>query len=125
MLFYLWPACLIDYARAPVITDSFFSIADSNPRLVTAYLSSIFSLPITASSGERLTHEEVVARLDDETVSYESELGIRGYFEEMFRVSIKVEKEKYETAVRWMKDLIYGADFDVTRYEKPTNKHTL
>ena len=43
----------------------------------------------------------------------------------MFRVSIKVEKEKYETAVRWMKDLIYGADFDVTRYEKPTNKHTL
>ena len=63
--------------------------------------------------------------MDDETVSYESELGIRGYFEEMFRVSIKVEKEKYETAVRWMKDLIYGADFDVTRYENPTNKHTL
>ena len=70
MLFYLWPACLIDYARAPVIIDSFFFVADSNPRLVTAYLSSIFSLPITASSGERLTHEEVVARLDDDQQRY-------------------------------------------------------
>lgn len=85
-------------------------------RLITAYLSSFFSLPVTTSNGERLSHEEVVARLDEETVSYENELGMQGYFAETFRVSINVEKEKYEAAVRWMKDLIYGAEFDVSRF---------
>ncbi|EJD03900.1 uncharacterized protein FOMMEDRAFT_19228 [Fomitiporia mediterranea MF3/22] len=84
---------------------------------VTAYLSAFFSLPITTSTGEQLTHEEVVARLDDETVSYENELGMQAYFAETLRVSISVEKDKYEAAVRWMKDLIYGADFDISRLQ--------
>ncbi|THH10161.1 hypothetical protein EW145_g1526 [Phellinidium pouzarii] len=85
--------------------------------VITAYLSAFFSLPITTSTGEQLSHEKVVIKLDDETVSYESELGMLGYFSENFRVSIKVEGEKYEAAVRWMKDLIYGAEFDLSRLQ--------
>lgn len=80
-------------------------------------MSAFFSLPVVTSDGVRLSHEEVVAKLDDETVMYETELGIQGYFAESFRVSIRVEKELYEVAVRWLKDLIYGLEFDVERFD--------
>lgn len=84
--------------------------------MITVYLSSFFSLPVKTSTGESLKFEEVVAKLDDETVQYDSNLGMRSRYAENFRVSIEVEKEKYEDAVRWLKDLIYGSTFDVTRY---------
>lgn len=67
------------------------------------------------SSGERLSHEEVVNKLDDETVAYGAELGANSTFEEVLRVSIKVEKDRYETAVSWLKDLVYGSEFDRER----------
>lgn len=118
-----WPSVISRLAEstAPVcfIIHSLYLLLINCDRTVTAYLSAFFSLPVTTSLGEKLTHEEVVARLDDETVSYENELGIQGYFAETFRISIKVEREKYEDAIRWMKDLIYGAEFDATRYHQP------
>ena len=84
--------------------------------LVTCYLSAFFTLPVETSTGESLTFEQVVDRLDDETVSYEANLGVGSYFAENFRASIKVEKERYEEAVMWLKDLIYGSKFDLARY---------
>ena len=68
------------------------------------------------SSGKRLTHEEVVNRLDDETVSYDSGLGVSTYFSELLRVSIKVEPNMYQVAIQWLKDLLYHAEFDKERY---------
>lgn len=66
-------------------------------------------------SGERLTHEDVVNKLDNETVSYEVGLGLSNSFAETFRISIKVETAHYETAIAWLKDLMYGAEFDKER----------
>lgn len=83
--------------------------------LVSAYMSAFFSLPVKTSTGERLSHEEVVAKLDDETVHYEVDLGMQYLFSETLRVGIEVEKEKYEQAIRWMKDLIFGIEFDIAR----------
>ncbi|PPQ88654.1 hypothetical protein CVT25_010230 [Psilocybe cyanescens] len=82
-----------------------------------AYLSSFFSLPVQRQSGIRLSHEEVINQLDNETVSYEVELGISNSFSDMVRVTIKVETALYEKAVAWMKDLIYGAEFDKDRLQ--------
>lgn len=96
---------------------SFATLPNHLRALVTAYLSSFFSLPVETSTGESLTFEQVVDRLDDETVSYEANLGVGSYFTENFRASIKVEKEKYEEAVRWLKDLIYGSKFDLARLQ--------
>ena len=62
-------------------------------------------------SGERLSHEEVVDQLDDQTVSYDATLGVSGRFAESLRVSIRVEVAKYELAVAWLKDLLYGSEF--------------
>lgn len=80
------------------------------------YLTSFFSLPVKRSTGERLTHDEVVHRLDSDTVSYESTLGVSGVACELMRVSIKVETAAYETAIAWLKDLVYGSEFDKERY---------
>lgn len=63
----------------------------------------------------RLSQEEVVNQLNDETVWYHVGLGVWGGFTEIFHVIIKVETAHYETAVAWMKDLVYGADFDKDR----------
>ncbi|KAH8114466.1 Metalloenzyme, LuxS/M16 peptidase-like protein [Phellopilus nigrolimitatus] len=85
--------------------------------IFAVYMSSFFSLPVTTSSGERLTHEEVVTRLDNETVSYGNHLGLQGNFSETFCVSIETEKGMYEAAVRWMKDLLYNAEFDMQQLQ--------
>ena len=63
-----------------------------------------------------LTHEDVVNQLDNETVSYTVGLGVWNSFTDIFRVSIQVEIAHYETAIAWLKDLVYGADFNRDRY---------
>lgn len=88
---------------------------EQHRRHVQTYLSAFFSLPIVRGNGEKLTHEEVINRLDDETVSYDVGLGVSGAFAETLRVSIKVETAAYETAVAWLRDLVYGAVFTKER----------
>lgn len=89
--------------------------AHSDYRHISTYLSAFFALPIQRQNGEVLTHEEVINKLDDETVSYEVGLGSSGVFSEAFRVSIKVETAAYDIAVAWLKDLVAGARFDKER----------
>ena len=62
-----------------------------------------------------MTHEEVINQLDDETVSYDIGLGLAGSFTDTLRISIRVEIAKYETAIAWLRDLVYGAKFDQER----------
>ena len=85
-------------------------------RYVQPYLGSFFSLPVKRQSGERLSHEEVVDQLDEQTVFYEVSLGTSGMFPEMLRVTIRVEVAKYELAVAWLRDLLYGGEFTKERY---------
>lgn len=99
---------------------AFFSLGKLPHRLrplISTYLSAFFALPVIKQSGERLTHEDVVNKLDNETVSYEVGLGMSNLFAETLRVSIKVEIAHYETAIAWVKDLMYGAEFDKERLQ--------
>lgn len=103
-----------------VSVHALFSLKDLPDRLrkhISTYLSAFFAVPVNRMSGERLTHEEVVNKLDDETVSYEVGLGLSSAFPQMFRVSIKVETAAYETAITWLRDLVYGADFTKERLQ--------
>ncbi|KAG8934409.1 hypothetical protein FRC02_010043 [Tulasnella sp. 418] len=110
-----------DHVQSSFVTISaYLSTAEIPERLrpyLSAYLSSFYSLPVTRSDGTKLTHEEVVNQLDDLTVSYDTGLGIGDYFCENVRLSIKVEIEQYETAVAWLKDLIFGSEFTKDRLE--------
>jgi hypothetical protein len=72
-------------------------------------------LPVKRQSGEYLTHEQVINKLDNETVSYEVGLGMSGSFTELVRISVRVETALYEAAVAWLKDLIYGSEFHQDR----------
>jgi len=97
-----------------VSVHALFSLAKLPDRLrpyISTYLSAFFSLPVKRQFGERLTHEEVINKLDNETVSYEIGLGVSGQFAEAVRVTIKVETALYETAIAWLKDLVYGSEF--------------
>ncbi|KAJ6575205.1 Metalloenzyme, LuxS/M16 peptidase-like protein [Mycena capillaripes] len=103
-----------------VMVQAFFSLEKLPNRLrplISTYMSAFFALPVVRQSGERLTHEDVVNKLDNETVSYEVGLGMGNSFAETFRVSIKVETAQYETAIAWLKDLMYGAEFDKERLQ--------
>lgn len=84
---------------------------------IQPYLSSFFSLPIKRQSGERLSHEEVVDQLDEQTVFYNVGLGTSGKFTETLRVTIRVEVAKYELAVAWLRDLLYGSEFTKERLQ--------
>jgi hypothetical protein len=70
---------------------------------------------VNRQSGEHLSHEEVVDQLDDQTVSYEVGLGISARFSETLRITIRVEVAKYELAVAWLRDLLYGSKFTMER----------
>jgi hypothetical protein len=83
---------------------------------MSVYLSSFFSLPVRRASGVMLSHEEVINQLDNETVAYKVRLGVSTCFTNVFRVSIEVEIAHYEIAIAWLKDLVYGADFNRDRY---------
>lgn len=85
------------------------------PRYMSAYHGSFFGLPMKRQSGEHLSHEEVIKRLDDETVFYEANFGTNDQFTNLFRVSLRVETALYETAIAWLKDLIYGSKFNKER----------
>lgn len=101
-----------------VTISAYFSLADIPDELrphVFIYLSSFFSLPVKRHNGEELTHEEVVNRLDNDTVSYDIGLGTNGRFMETVRVAIRVQTAQYESAVAWLKDLLYGSKFDKER----------
>jgi len=101
---------------------AYFSLAKLPNHLrpyMSAYLLAFFSLPIIRHNGVRLTHEDAINQLDNDTVSYNVELGVSGSFTNVIRVSIEVERASYETAVAWLRDLIYGAEFDKERWVFP------
>ncbi|KAF9240861.1 Metalloenzyme, LuxS/M16 peptidase-like protein [Melanogaster broomeanus] len=97
---------------------AFFSLANVPDELrpyMCTYLAAFFSLPVKLENGEVLNHEEVVNKLDDQTVSYEAALGLSDKVTEAVRISLKVETSQYESAVTWLRDLVWGAVFDKER----------
>lgn len=98
--------------------DAYISTAklpDALRPLLSVYVASFFSLPITRSDGTKLSHEQVIDQLDNDTVTSDASLGNDGSFSQLFVPGFKVEHSKYETAVMWLKDLLYNSHFDVER----------
>ncbi|WFD29887.1 hypothetical protein MSPP1_000901 [Malassezia sp. CBS 17886] len=83
---------------------------------MTLYLSMLFALPITRlDTQERLTYEEVVHALDNDVLEYDAAIGLGSSFAENVAIEMKVEAHQYETAVTWLRDLLWGSEFDVER----------
>lgn len=75
-----------------------------------------FSLPLTRADGTKLTFDEVIKQLDNDTVHYNAGIGGRQTLSEDLQVSIQVEKSKYPLAIRWLSDSIWGSEFAIDRY---------
>lgn len=88
---------------------------------MSIYLSSFFSLPVTRSDGIKLSHEDVIKQLDNLTVGYGHGMGRDEWYQNLLRFDLKVEKDQYENAVVWLKDLIYNSEFTKERYAGSTS----
>ncbi|KZW02722.1 hypothetical protein EXIGLDRAFT_732962 [Exidia glandulosa HHB12029] len=98
--------------------DAYISTAklpDELRPLLSVYVASFFSLPVTRSDGTKLSHEQVIDQLDNDTVLSDASIGAGGSFSQLFVPGFKVEASKYETAVMWLKDLLFNSHFDVER----------
>ncbi|KAF8592090.1 hypothetical protein K439DRAFT_1401667 [Ramaria rubella] len=111
-----------DHVKSGFVTVHAFlsleGLPDNLRPYITTYLGSFFSLPVKRqSTGSKMTHEEVINGLENETVTYDVGLGLDGYFNELVRISIKAEVARYPEAVSWLSDLIFRSEFDKERLE--------
>jgi Zn-dependent M16 (insulinase) family peptidase len=83
--------------------------------LMNLFLSSIFSLPVEREDGTKLSFEEVVKQLDEDTLEYDASLGVGAGFAEMVCIEIKVEKTKYTKGIEWLYDLLWRTELSVDR----------
>ena len=87
--------------------------------LLTLYLENFFNTPIM-QDGRRIEFEEVVKYLDRETVGYQiASAGDMGN-SQILRIALTVEREKYSTAIKAVKDLLWNSIFDVERLMSST-----
>ncbi|BFZ62739.1 hypothetical protein YB2330_003849 [Saitoella coloradoensis] len=108
-----------DHIKSEFVTISlYFSTANIPARLrpyISIFLDSFFMNPLHLPDGTKLSFEEVVQTLDADTVEYGAWLGVRGGWNEIACVTMKVESRKYEKAIGWLRDLWTCAKMDEER----------
>nr|KAG5705771.1 hypothetical protein BaRGS_027430 [Batillaria attramentaria] len=78
--------------------------------------------------GEVIPHERVIAELEKDTLYTDSGLGIPpgcfqcGDFPHFLVTEVKVEEEKYEQGVKWLRDVLYGTQFTADRLKIIANR---
>ena len=81
--------------------------------LLSIYLENFFSAPITRN-GKRIEFEQVIMELEKDTVGYAMNAATSLGNPEILRITLQVETEKYQTAIQWIKDLLWDGIFDIT-----------
>ena len=77
---------------------------------------------------ELIPHERVIAELEKDTQSTDTGLGLPpgcfqcGHFPQLLVVEVKVEEEKYERGVQWLRDVLYGTQFTAERLKIIANR---
>ncbi|KAL9028695.1 MAG: hypothetical protein Q9196_002979 [Gyalolechia fulgens] len=87
--------------------------------LLTIYLENMFTSPV-ARNGQRIEFEQVIKELEKDTVDYGIGTGSAIGNSEVLVMRISVEVEKYASAIRWLKELIWNGIFDLERIASTT-----
>lgn len=87
--------------------------------LLAIYMENFFSAPMLRA-GKVIAFEQVLMELERDTVGYDMESGSKVGNSETLAIRMEVEIEKYETAIRWLKDLMSRSIFDVERIKATT-----
>ncbi|KAJ9652020.1 hypothetical protein H2198_008721 [Neophaeococcomyces mojaviensis] len=82
--------------------------------LIPLYLESFFSLPIKRGD-KTVDFEQVVIELERDTVGYDIDSASGLGNVECLRIQFQVEIEKYDVAIRWIKELLWASIFDEER----------
>lgn len=88
---------------------------------LSVYLGSFFLNPFEMN-GTKVEYEEVVRRLEEDTISYSACFGSGSGFDELIRIKVKVEASKYSKGITWLSDLLYNSIFDADRIGVATSK---
>lgn len=81
--------------------------------LLSIYLENFFNSPVLRN-GKRLEFEQVIMDLEKDTVGYGIESGSSLGNPEVLTIRFQVEADKYDTAIRWLRDLLFDGIFDIT-----------
>ncbi|KAF9431276.1 hypothetical protein BGZ94_003591 [Podila epigama] len=104
----------------------FFTSTDLPARLrpyLDIYFDSFFSLPLVdPETGKEISFEEVVKRLDEDTVSRGCGVGVSGMFRQLALVVLKTERAKYNEGIAWLNKTTWHTRFDVDRLKVVTTK---
>lgn len=79
--------------------------------LLAVYLMNFFNTPLNRD-GKRIEFEQVVAELEQDTITYSIDTGSAVGNSELIRIKFVIEPEKFETAVKWLRELLLNSVFD-------------
>ncbi|EIW67501.1 hypothetical protein TREMEDRAFT_33585 [Tremella mesenterica DSM 1558] len=103
-----------NFVHVSVLFDTIHLKAELRPYM-SIFQNALFRLGVKKPDGSELSYEQVVDQLNDLTVSHSASFSFRNSFSEVFLISLKVEKPRYEEAVEWIRDLITGGIFTKER----------
>ena len=89
--------------------------------LLTIYMENFFSTPMLRD-GKTIGFEQVIMELERDTVGYEIDSGQAIGSPEVITIKLQVEVEKYQTAIQWLRDLMYSSIFDLDRVKAITSR---
>lgn len=91
------------------------SLIDTGLLRYMAIVEEIFSLPIELPDGTSMTHNEVVAALNNDFVDFELDNGFDNQFQELITIKVKFKVTNYHTAISWLVKVMQHAVFDMQR----------
>ncbi|XP_076436922.1 uncharacterized protein C05D11.1-like [Babylonia areolata] len=115
-----------NFARMMVLIDT-SSIPLALKYYLPLFTEALMESPILRD-GEVIPHERVIAELEKDTQSTDTGLGLPpgcfqcGHFPQFLVVEVKVEEEKYERGVQWLRDVLHGTQFTAERLKIIANR---
>lgn len=82
--------------------------------LLGIYLSNFFATPIM-KDGKRIEFEEVITKLEQDTIEYSMNRGSEIGNSEMIYIPFVAEAKKFSTVVQWLKTMLVDSIFDTER----------
>lgn len=89
--------------------------------LLAIYMDNFFNTPMLRD-GKKIDFEQMIMELERDTVDYGMDSGQLIGNPETITIKLQVEVEKYQTAIKWLRDLIFSSIFDIKRIKSITTR---
>jgi Zn-dependent M16 (insulinase) family peptidase len=89
--------------------------------LLGVYLTNFFATPVV-KDGKRIEFEEIITKLEQDTIEYSLDRGSDIGNSEMLYIPFVAESAKFETVVQWLKTMLVDSVFDTERITTAVKK---